>query len=44
MHAVNRQDIEFALAVYIEAYPAGILSVCVYLAAFVDVTIENLYQ
>ena len=44
MHAVNRQDVEFALAVYIEAYPAGILSVWVYLAAFVDVTIENLYH
>lgn len=44
MHAVNRQDVEFGLAVYIEAYPANILSVWVYLAAFVDVSIENLYQ
>ena len=43
MYAVNRQDVEFGLAVYIEAYPANILSVWVYLAAFVDVSIENLY-
>ena len=44
MHAVNRRDVEFALAVYIEAHPANILSVWVYLAAFVDTAIENLYQ
>ena len=43
MHAVNRQDVEFALAVYIEGMPANILSVWVYLAAFVDVTMDNLY-
>ena len=43
LYAVNRQDVEFGLAVYIEAYPANILSVWVYLAAFVDVQIENLY-
>lgn len=43
MHAVNRQDVEFGLAVYITAYPANILSVWIYIAAFVDVTIENLY-
>ena len=44
IHAINRQDVEFGLAVYIEAYPANILSVWVYVAAFVDVSIENLYQ
>jgi len=44
MHAVPRQDVEFGLAVYIKAYPANMLSVWVYLAAFVDITIENLYQ
>lgn len=44
MHTVPRQDVEFGLAVFIKAYPANILSVWVYLAAFVDVSIENLYQ
>ena len=44
MHAVNRQDVEFALAVYIEGQPANILSVWVYLAAFVDITMDNLFQ
>ena len=44
MHAVPRQDVEFGLAVYIEAYPANIMSVWVYLAAIIDVSIENLYQ
>ena len=43
MHAVNRQDVEFSMAVLIETYPSNILSVWVYLAAFVDVSIENLY-
>lgn len=31
------------MAVYIESYPANILSVWVYLAAFVDVSVENLF-
>lgn len=44
MHAIQRQDVEFGLSVYIEAYPGNILSVWVYLAAFVDVSIENLYR
>jgi len=44
LHQVNRQDIEFGLAVYIAPQPANILSVWVYLAAFVDTTIENLYN
>lgn len=37
MHSVNRQEIEFSLAVYIEAYPANVLSVWIYLAAFVEI-------
>jgi len=44
LHAVNRQDVEFGLSVYIQAYPGNILSVWVYLAALVDVSIENLYK
>lgn len=36
IHTVNRQDVEFALTVHIEAYPCNILSVWVFLAAFVD--------
>lgn len=36
MHVVNRNDVEFALAVHIDAYPANVLSVWIYLAAFVD--------
>ena len=43
LHAVNRQDVEFGMAVYIEAYPSNILSVWVYLAAFVDISVDNLY-
>jgi len=39
MHAVNRQDVEFALSVYIHAYPSNVLSVWIYLAAFV--TLES---
>ena len=37
VHCVNRRDVEFALAVVVESYPANVLSVWVYLAAFVDV-------
>jgi len=44
LHAVNRQDVEFGMAVYIEPYPANILSVWIYLAAFVDIGVENLYN
>ena len=40
IHAINRHDVEFALAVYVDSYPANILSVWVYLAAFVDKTFE----
>jgi len=36
MHAINKQDIEFAMAVHIQAWPCGILSVWVYLAAWTD--------
>lgn len=43
VHSVNRQDVEFALTVHIEPYPGNILSVWVYLAAFIDMSIENLY-
>ena len=42
MHRVDRQDVEFALTVYIESYPANILSVWVYVAAFVDLQVEEL--
>jgi hypothetical protein len=38
IHTVNRQDVEFALAVHIKAYPCGVLSVWVYLVACVDIT------
>jgi len=44
VHAVNRKDIEFSLAVYLEPYPCYVLSVWVFLAAFVDKTWENLTQ
>ena len=43
LHTVNRQDIDFGMQVYIVAYPGNILSVWVYLAAFVDTSIEDLY-
>lgn len=36
MHCVNRQDVEFALSVHIEAFPCNVLCVWVFLAAFVD--------
>jgi len=36
MHAVNRNDVEFTLSVYIAAYPSCVLSVWIYIAAFVD--------
>jgi hypothetical protein len=36
IHTVNRQDVEFALTVHIEAYPCNVLSVWVFLAAYVD--------
>ena len=36
VHCVNRRDVEFALAVVVESYPANVLSVWIYLAAFVD--------
>lgn len=38
IHTVNRQDVEFAMTVYIKAYPCNILSVWVFLAAYVDNT------
>jgi len=38
MHAVDRQDVEFALAVRVVAYPSNIMSVWIYIAAFVDKT------
>ena len=43
IYAVNRQDVEFALTVYVESYPANILSVWIYVAAFVDTSIETLF-
>ena len=42
IYEVNRQDVEFALTVFIESYPSNILSVWIYVAAFVDMQIENI--
>lgn len=42
MHAVNRQDVEFALVVHIVPYPANVMSVWIYLAAFIDKTLDEL--
>ena len=39
---VNRHDVEFGISVYIEPYPANVLSVWVYLAAFVDKSLPEL--
>jgi len=39
IYAVNRQDVEFGLSVFIESYPSNILSVWIYVAAFVDTSI-----
>lgn len=36
IHTVNRQDVEFAMTVHIKAYPCNVLSVWVYLVAYVD--------
>jgi hypothetical protein len=36
IHNINRQDVEFSLTVHIEAYPCNVLSVWVYLCAYVD--------
>ena len=36
MHTVNRQDVEFALSVHIQSYPSNVLSVWVFVAAYVD--------
>ena len=40
---MNRQDVEFALTVFVESYPSNILSVWIYVAAFVDTSLENLF-
>ncbi len=42
IYEVNRHDVEFALAVYIKSYPANIMSVWIYVAAFIDTTYDNL--
>lgn len=39
IYAVNRQDVEFGLSVFIQSYPSNILSVWIYVAAFVDTSI-----
>lgn len=44
VHTVNRHDVEFAISVLIEPYPANVLSVWVYLAAFVDKSLEDIQQ
>ena len=36
IYAVNRRDVDFALSVKIISYPCNILSVWIYVAAFVD--------
>lgn len=42
IHEVNRHDVEFAISVHIDAYPANVLSVWIYLAAFVDKSLNEL--
>ena len=42
IYKVDRQDVEFALTVYIQSYPANIRSVWIYVAAFIDTSLENL--
>jgi hypothetical protein len=44
VHMVNRHDVEFGLSVFIQPYPANVLSVWVYLAAFVDKSLSELTQ
>jgi hypothetical protein len=44
VHEVNRHDVEFSIAVYIQPYPANVMSVWVYLAAFVDPTFEEFQE
>lgn len=41
VHMVNRHDVEFAISVYIDAYPANVLSVWIYLAVFVDKSLSE---
>ena len=42
MYMVDRHDIEFGLTVYVESFPANVMSVWIYLAAMVDRSLENL--
>jgi hypothetical protein len=44
VHTVNRHDVEFAISIQITPYPANVLSVWVYLAAFVDKSLEDYQQ
>ena len=37
VHAQDTSDIEFALAVYVKAYPSSILSVWVYVASLIRI-------
>lgn len=37
VHAINRQDVEFVMTVHLQAYSCNILSVWVFLVAYVDV-------
>jgi hypothetical protein len=43
VHHLNRHDVEFSIAVHIEPYPANVMSVWVYLAAFVDRALEDFF-
>lgn len=42
VHAINRQDVEFVLSVHLQSYSCNILSVWVFLVAYVDV--EEAYR
>jgi hypothetical protein len=42
MHMVNRQDVEFSIAVHIVPYPANVKSVWIYMAAFIDKSMDEM--
>lgn len=41
MHEINLQHVEFALKVYVEAHPSNILSVWVFLAAWIENQVQT---
>lgn len=42
VHMVNRHDVEFGISVVIDSQPANILSVWIYVCAFVDKSLQEL--